>query len=174
MTKVILTRHGHVEGISPERFRGRTDVPLTELGTTQAESLAARISAEWRPRAVYTSPMTRCVATGARIAKRCGVAAQVLEDLNDLVYGHWTWRTPEEVAAAWPESAGQVVRHATADALPGRGVAPGSGGPIGALPSSRAQSTRSTLSADKSTCFASTIRATRVSALLVSGDGEIH
>ena len=84
MTKVILTRHGHVEGISPERFRGRTDVPLTELGTTQAESLAARISAEWRPRAVYTSPMTRCVATGARIAKRCGIAAQVLEDLNEI------------------------------------------------------------------------------------------
>jgi len=41
MTKVILTRHGHVEGISPERFRGRTDVPLTELGTAQAEALAA-------------------------------------------------------------------------------------------------------------------------------------
>ena len=70
MTKIILTRHGHVEGISPERFRGRTDVPLTEIGTAQAEALAARISAEWRPRAVYTSPMTRCVATGARIAKR--------------------------------------------------------------------------------------------------------
>jgi phosphoserine phosphatase len=55
MTKLILTRHGHVEGISPERFRGRTDVPLTELGTAQADALAARISAEWTPRAVYTS-----------------------------------------------------------------------------------------------------------------------
>jgi probable phosphoglycerate mutase len=52
MTKVILTRHGHVEGISPERFRGRTDVPLTELGTAQADALAVRISAEWTPRAV--------------------------------------------------------------------------------------------------------------------------
>src|SRR6516225_10638071 len=69
--------------------KGRTDVPLTELGTAQAEALAARISAEWRPRAVYTSPMTRCVTTGARIAKRCGITAQVLEDLNDLDYGQW-------------------------------------------------------------------------------------
>jgi probable phosphoglycerate mutase len=103
MTKVILTRHGHVEGISPERFRGRTDVPLTELGTAQADALAARISAEWTPRAVYTSPMTRCVVTGAKIAKRCGIAAQVLDDLNDLDYGQWQWRTPEEVAAAWPD-----------------------------------------------------------------------
>jgi len=23
--------------------------------------------------------------------------------LNDLVYGQWQWRTPEEVAAAWPD-----------------------------------------------------------------------
>jgi broad specificity phosphatase PhoE len=103
MTKVILTRHGHVEGISPERFRGRTDVPLTELGTSQADAVAARISAEWTPRAVYTSPMTRCVATGATIAKTCGIAAQILEDLNDLDYGQWQWRTPEEVAAARPD-----------------------------------------------------------------------
>jgi phosphoserine phosphatase len=103
MTKLILTRHGHVEGISPERFRGRTDVPLTELGAAQADALAARISAEWTPRAVYTSPMTRCVATGAKIAKTCGIVAKVLDDLNDLDYGQWQWRTPEEVAAAWPD-----------------------------------------------------------------------
>jgi hypothetical protein len=31
MTK-ILTRHGHVEGINPARLRGRTELPLTELG----------------------------------------------------------------------------------------------------------------------------------------------
>ena len=29
MTKIILVRHGHVEGISPERFRGRADLLLT-------------------------------------------------------------------------------------------------------------------------------------------------
>jgi broad specificity phosphatase PhoE len=28
MTKIILVRHGHVEGISPERFRGRADLAL--------------------------------------------------------------------------------------------------------------------------------------------------
>jgi phosphoserine phosphatase len=36
MTKIILTRHGHVEGINPERFRGRTDLSLTELGEARS------------------------------------------------------------------------------------------------------------------------------------------
>jgi probable phosphoglycerate mutase len=67
--------------------------------------------------------MTRCVATGARIAKRCGIAAQVLEDLNDLDYGQWQWRTPEEVAAAWPDllekwyATPQLMRFPSGDSL---------------------------------------------------------
>src|SRR5258708_30393194 len=64
MTKLILARHGHVEGISPERFRGRAELPLTAAGRREAELTAARIAASWRPAAIYTSPMGRCVDTG--------------------------------------------------------------------------------------------------------------
>src|SRR5207237_6109308 len=64
MTKIILVRHGHVEGISPERFRGRADLILTPEGHRQAEAAAHRIHATWRPAAVYTSPMGRSRATG--------------------------------------------------------------------------------------------------------------
>ena len=56
MTKLILVRHGHVEGISPERFRGRAELPLTDTGRREAEATAARIAASWRPAAIYTSP----------------------------------------------------------------------------------------------------------------------
>ncbi|MFZ0729784.1 MAG: histidine phosphatase family protein, partial [Methylovirgula sp.] len=70
--KLILTRHGHVDGIDPERFRGRTDLPLTELGRGQVKAVAARIAALWTPAAIYTSPMSRCVATGDAIAQACG------------------------------------------------------------------------------------------------------
>jgi broad specificity phosphatase PhoE len=42
MTKILLVRHGHVEGISPERFRGRANLPLTARGWRASE--AAR---EW-------------------------------------------------------------------------------------------------------------------------------
>jgi len=52
MTKIILVRHGHVEGITPERFRGRADLELTQQGRRQAEDTAARIKASWAPAAL--------------------------------------------------------------------------------------------------------------------------
>src|SRR6202023_2341273 len=64
MTKLILIRPGHVRGISPERFRGRAELPLTELGRREAELTAARIAASWQPAAIYTSPVGRAVGLG--------------------------------------------------------------------------------------------------------------
>ena len=103
MTKIILVRHGHVEGIEPPRFRGRTEIPLTELGIRQARQTARRIGAGWRPAAVYTSPMGRCVATGEAIAQEVGVGRQTLAGLNDLDYGTWQWRTYDEIEAQAPQ-----------------------------------------------------------------------
>ena len=68
MTKILLCRHGHVEGIHPARFRGRAELALTERGLAEADALAKRIAANWKPAAVFTSPLQRCVLTGARIA----------------------------------------------------------------------------------------------------------
>jgi phosphoserine phosphatase len=103
MTKIILTRHGHVEGINPERFRGRTDLSLTELGETQARAVAARVASTWAPSVVYTSPMRRCLATAEVIGAACRVPVEILEDLNDLDYGEWQWRSFAEVRAASPQ-----------------------------------------------------------------------
>ena len=98
-TKIILTRHGHVAGIAPPRFRGRENIPLTDLGQQQAEAVAERIARLWRPQAIYTSPMQRCIDTGAAIAKACGLAGTAIDALNDLDYGDWQWKTHAEVAA---------------------------------------------------------------------------
>ena len=74
MTKILLIRHGHVEGIKPERFRGREPLDLTALGRAEAAAVARRVAGAWRPSKIYTSPMGRCMETGAAIAKACGVA----------------------------------------------------------------------------------------------------
>jgi len=101
-TKIILTRHGHVEGIKPRRFRGRKNIPLTSLGAEQAKATASRIASAWQPVAVYASPMARCVSTGTAIAEMCSVPFQVLPALNDLDYGAWQWKTHEEIAKDFP------------------------------------------------------------------------
>ncbi|HVW71092.1 MAG TPA: histidine phosphatase family protein, partial [Steroidobacteraceae bacterium] len=103
MTKILLVRHGHVEGIKPERFRGRQDIPLSALGLLEARAVAHHIAAFWQPALVYTSPLQRCVRTGHEIAALCRVAAEVLEEINDLDYGEWQWQTHEEVRGRCPE-----------------------------------------------------------------------
>jgi broad specificity phosphatase PhoE len=69
VTKILLIRHGHVEGIQPARFRGRAELHLTSRGFAEAEAVAQRIASAWKPSMVYTSPLSRCVATGEVIAK---------------------------------------------------------------------------------------------------------
>jgi phosphoserine phosphatase len=59
MTNILLTRHGHVDGIRPARFRGRAELALTAHGLAQADAVAKRIAANWKPAAVFTSPLRR-------------------------------------------------------------------------------------------------------------------
>src|SRR5947208_14228496 len=118
MTKLILVRHGHVEGISPERFRGRAELPLTELGRREAELTAARIAASWRPAAIYTSPMSRAVDTGAAIGKPFGLSASAMPGLNDIDYGEWQGLTNDEARARWPDELETWYRHADRAAIP--------------------------------------------------------
>ncbi len=97
MAKILLTRHGHVDGIEPARFRGRAELPLTQVGVKQAAALATRIARHWKPAAVYTSPLQRCIVTGRHIAEACGTPAAVDEGLGDIHYGSWQMRTHAEV-----------------------------------------------------------------------------
>ncbi len=102
MTEIILTRHGHVEGIKPERFRGRQLLELTKRGTAEAALLAQRIAARWRPSHIYTSPMSRCIATAAAIARATGIAAKTCDDLNDIDYGAWQFKSFADAKAQDP------------------------------------------------------------------------
>ncbi|MFZ0721903.1 MAG: histidine phosphatase family protein [Xanthobacteraceae bacterium] len=102
MTKILLTRHGHVEGIKPERFRGREPLALTAHGRAQAAALAQRIAGAWRPSHIYTSPLSRCIETATVIAEACGIAAKCCDELNDIDYGAWQFKTFAEAKALDP------------------------------------------------------------------------
>lgn len=123
MTTIILTRHGHVEGIDPPRFRGLQSVPLTTRGRGEAKLTADRIASIWRPAAVLTSPLERCVITGEYIANACELTSRVSDDLRDLDYGDWQWKTHDEVRERWPDqyalwkSAPHLIRFPRGDSL---------------------------------------------------------
>ncbi|MFI4975768.1 MAG: histidine phosphatase family protein [Caulobacterales bacterium] len=122
MTRFILVRHGEVEGINPERFRGRMDLALTDRGRRQAAATAARLAAR-QAVAVYTSPLRRSIDTGDAIAKASGLTSQPTEALNDLDYGEWQWMTHDEVQAESPDklrrwfSAPQLMRFPGGESL---------------------------------------------------------
>ena len=123
MTKILLVRHGHVEGIKPERFRGRTESPLTRRGALEAQAVARRIASAWRPVKVYTSPMQRCVETGRAIANACGIESEAIDHLNDVDYGAWQSRAYDEIEQTDPQAFGSwfatphLVRFPNGEAL---------------------------------------------------------
>jgi probable phosphoglycerate mutase len=119
MTKIILVRHGHVEGISPERFRGRADLALTPEGLRQAEATAHCIEVNWTPTALYASPLSRARTTAEAIGKRFGQTPTPVPGLMDIDYGEWQGLTPDEVGRKWPDTLETWYRTPDWAAIPG-------------------------------------------------------
>ena len=82
--RVVLVRHGRTAWNRVERFRGRADVPLDDMGLGQAEATARRVATEWQPAAIYCSPLSRTVQTAVAIGRHCGLQAQPWPDLIDI------------------------------------------------------------------------------------------
>jgi probable phosphoglycerate mutase len=101
-TTLLLVRHGQTAWNREERFRGRADVPLDEVGLAQAEATGQRVAAGWRPQAIYASPLSRAVRTAEAIASRTGLIVQPQPELLDIDYGAWQGLAPEEARARWP------------------------------------------------------------------------
>jgi broad specificity phosphatase PhoE len=118
MTTLLLVRHGHVEGIFPERFRGRADLTLTPEGLRQAEATARRIAETWQPAAVYSSPMRRCLATGSAIGAPFRLTPITHAGLNDIDYGKWQGLTPAEARRNWAAEVDTWYGHPDWAALP--------------------------------------------------------
>lgn len=119
MTRIVLVRHGHVPGIAPPRFRGRAELPLTELGVRQAELTRDHLSRIPRPAAVYASPLSRCVRTGEIIAQPHSMAAAPLVEFADIDYGAWQGKSYDEVRAAEPAAFASWCRTPHLARIPG-------------------------------------------------------
>ena len=98
MTRLVVVRHGRTEWNRVERFRGRADIELDEVGMKQAEATAGRI-AEWQVSAIYSSPLRRALATAEVLARRFDLEVKLLPGIIDIDYGEWQGLSPDEAAA---------------------------------------------------------------------------
>lgn len=101
-TCIVLVRHGHVDGIDPPRFRGRTDLSLTIRGVQQAERTRDLLLALPRVAAAYASPLSRCVMTAEIVASSWSLAVTPMPSFLDIDYGDWQGRRYLEVNQADP------------------------------------------------------------------------
>ena len=97
MIQVVVIRHGRTEWNRIERFRGRADIDLDEVGKKQAEATAKR-AAEFGISAIYTSPLRRTMTTARIISEHLSLAVQPLPGIMDIDFGEWQGLTPEEAA----------------------------------------------------------------------------
>jgi len=96
--RVTVIRHGATEWSDAGRHTGRTDVPLTDEGRTQASALRACL-ASGSVAAAFTSPLTRATET----AELAGFPnATPLHDLREWDYGAYEGRTTAGIRGERP------------------------------------------------------------------------
>ena len=100
MTRLVVVRHGRTEWNRVERFRGRADIQLDEVGIRQAEAAAARI-AEWQVSAIYSSPLNRALSTAEILARPFSLEVKLLSGIIDIDYGEWLGLSTEEATAKY-------------------------------------------------------------------------
>lgn len=102
MTTVYLARHGESDWNAANRFQGRVDRPLTELGREQAELLAEAVAAVAALDAIYSSPLRRALDTAAAVGARLGIDPVPVEELQEVDVGGWSGLSREEVRKRFP------------------------------------------------------------------------
>ncbi len=95
-----LIRHGETEWSAAKRHTGRTDIPLTPSGESQAAALGKSL-ADRRFELVLCSPLRRASET-CRLAGY-GEKAEVSDDLLEWDYGVYEGKTTQEVRLEQPE-----------------------------------------------------------------------
>jgi probable phosphoglycerate mutase len=103
-TTLLLARHGQTIWHAENRYAGVSDIGLTDEGRAQAEVLG-RWAAVHRPDAVWTSPLSRAIATADPACRALGLAAHREPGLRECDFGVVEGRTLAEFAAEVPDAA---------------------------------------------------------------------
>ena len=104
--RVVLWRHGRTAYNHGHRFQGQLDIPLDDVGVTQAEAagalLAARLSGAG-PVRLITSDLSRAWMTADALARRLSVVAERDPALREIFSGAWEGLSRDEIDARWPD-----------------------------------------------------------------------
>jgi len=118
MTSIYLVRHGQTAWNKEEIFRGRTDVPLNEIGMREAE-LAGEYLKDKEIHVIYSSPLSRAWQTAQKIAQFHSLEVQPLEGIIDMSFGNWEGQSHRDIQKNDKETYRQWVETPHLVRLPG-------------------------------------------------------
>ena len=108
MTTILLVRHGENNWVKKQRLAGWLEgVHLNEKGRDQAAAAAARL-AHLPIKAIYSSPVSRCVETATYLSQKLNLNIQELTDVGEVRYGQWEGKKIKKLAK---KKAWHLVQH---------------------------------------------------------------
>lgn len=103
---VLAIRHGLTQWNADSRWQGWADVPLSDVGITQAEDAAVTLAALLGTRLpvhVVASDLQRARTTAERLAAALGIDhVEVRPELRERDVGDWSGLTTDEIEDRWP------------------------------------------------------------------------
>jgi alpha-ribazole phosphatase/probable phosphoglycerate mutase len=102
LNRIYLVRHGQVIAYDRYPIYGHTDVDMTEVGRSQMERLADRLSLT-DIKAIYCSDLKRSLLGAQIICRNHDVPLFPLATLREMSFGDWEGLTLEEVRHRYPE-----------------------------------------------------------------------
>src|SRR6056297_1221147 len=100
-SRILLVRPGATEFDEQGRIKGSLDIPLSQSGKRQADSVASQLS-EVAVRTIYTSPCQSAQETAERLARGRDVRVRVIQGLRNIDHGLWHGKLIEEVRRNQP------------------------------------------------------------------------
>jgi probable phosphoglycerate mutase len=118
-----LCRHAESIWHDGNRYAGSSDIPLSANGRLQAEQLASWAELA-RPVAVYSSTLSRAVATATPVGERLGLNVQLDARLDEVHFGDAEGLTAAEMDERFPDARRRFVDRPATCGLPGAESAP--------------------------------------------------
>ena len=108
---ILIVRHAESEGNAAGRMQGRRDLPLSQLGRSQARALGAwlaSLGARWD--ATYASPLSRAFQTAEIVTELAHAPPPLSEALiQEIAAGQLEGLTREEMAERFPTFLGRGI-----------------------------------------------------------------
>lgn len=101
--ELIFVRHPETTyNAAGNRYCGRTDAPLNDLGLQQVEALQ-NYFADRHVTAMWCSPLTRARTCAEAVAETCDAPLHVSEHFTEFDFGAWEGMRPKEIRAQTPD-----------------------------------------------------------------------